>query len=67
MIGSRSALLLYRDRNYIYIFREMKRLKKILCEDLLIVDMPVGTVYVSFLFFFLHMLAVCNPWGWGEG
>lgn len=31
----------------------MKRLKKILCEDLLIVDIPVGTVYVSFYFFFI--------------
>lgn len=46
----------------------MKRLRKILCEDLLIVDISVGTVYVSFFFeFSLHMLAVCNPWGWGWG
>lgn len=29
----------------------MKRLRKILCEDLLIVDLSVGTVYVSFFFF----------------
>ncbi len=28
----------------------MKRLRKILCEDLLIVDISVGTVYVSFCF-----------------
>lgn len=26
----------------------MKRLTKILCEDLMIVDISVGTVYVSF-------------------
>lgn len=26
----------------------MKNLRKILCEDLLIVDISVGTVYVSF-------------------
>lgn len=29
----------------------MKRLMKILCEDLSIVDISVGTVYVSVLFF----------------
>lgn len=36
---------------------------KILCEDLSIVDISVGTVYVSLIF----LLAVCNPWGWGRG
>lgn len=41
----------------------MKRLK-ILCED--VFDCGYFSVYVC-LFFSLHTLAVCNPWGHGGG
>lgn len=48
----------------------MEDFKKILCEDLLIVNISVGTVYVSIIFLsflFFYILAVCNPWGHGGG
>lgn len=47
----------------------MKRLRKILCEDLSIVDISVGTVYVSFLvYFFIRWQFVTHGDGrGGEG